>query len=142
MKCLFFETREIEMPIQKTSNRPFDIRSENTPDDFKKFNDIIVAWICVERDDTNKDAELIFKEIKNYHNMIKKKILITPFIHLSNNVSLDHEFNKGIIDYIGAKLSEIGILAGILGYGFHRIIYGKWLTFGNEVSFAFRDSKH
>jgi hypothetical protein len=141
MKTLLFETKEIILHIERNANRPVGINSSVTGDDSKTFKDIIVAWLCIEKDDNILDANNIITEIEKYHKMVAKKVIVIPFFHLSSNASLDENFNKAKIDYICKSLYIKKVLEGQLGYGFHRAIYSKWITFGHFISTAYRDSK-
>jgi hypothetical protein len=141
MKCLLFETKEIELRIESIATRPKNIEPESSLDDYRIFKNVIVVWLCIENEDTIKDANVMINEIVKYHEMVAKRVVITPFFHLSSNASINDDFNKKMIGYVSSYLNKMNILEGKLGYGFHRAIYGKWFTFGNNVSVAFRDSK-
>lgn len=142
MKCLIFETKEIEMLIESRATRPVGISPEPSVDDARVFKNIILVWLCIEKEDTIKDANSIIEEIVKYQKMVNRKVLVTPFFHLSSNASINDDFNKKMLSFVCAELNKKNILEGKLGYGFHRSIYGKWFTFGNNVSVAFRDSKY
>lgn len=141
MKALLFETQEIELSVKSEATRPSNIIPVGTEYDKCTFRNVIVAWICVEKNDSITDANRIVDEILKYHEMVQKKIVIVPFFHLSSDASIDDQFNKSKIDYLSKKLRDKKVLEGKLGYGFHRAIYSKWITFGHQVSTAFRDSK-
>lgn len=142
MKCLIFETKEIQLFIEAEATRPLGILPELSMDDCTVFVNVVVVWLCVESGDTIKDANIMVDEIFEYHLMVKRKVVIVPFFHLSESASLDDEFNKNHISYVSSQLKKKKALEGKLGYGFHRSIVAKWMTFGHNISAAFRSSKY
>tara|TARA_R110002096_G_scaffold303580_1_gene498530 strand:+ start:211 stop:663 length:453 start_codon:yes stop_codon:yes gene_type:complete len=143
MKTLLFETKEIELLVESEATRPKGIAPDHlSSDDKKLFTNVVIAWLCIEDGDTIQDANIICNEIEKYAKMVSRKVVVVPFFHLSENASTNDEFNKGKISYISSQLKRKQLLSAKLGYGYHRSIIAKWMTFGHQVGVAFRSSKH
>jgi len=89
MRALLFNSKDYEVEFDSYANRPKGIIPEEVAGKEKQeCHECIVAFITVERDD-EKDivVEGIVKEIeKMCDEVVREKVVIVPFAHLSNNL--------------------------------------------------------
>lgn len=140
MKCLIFNTKEISFTKGESSGRPPGITPIPSDADYQTYYNIVVAFVCAEANDNNDDISTIANELLRYHNMVGKKILVVPFVHLSCNVAVQGGYQY--IKQLSKILEEKCILEGILGFGYHRSLIAKWISLNHKGSVAFRDSKY
>lgn len=144
MKCLIFNTEEIDFTTGKKSNRPLNIKSSLKNDDFLTYYDISVVFVCVEADDDKMDINTIFDELMRYHAQVGRLFLIVPFVHLTSFPMLDSRMANEYLNILTDQLKQKGVLSGRIGFGYHRgFTVSFWTTvFPHPGSVAFRDSKY
>lgn len=142
MKILIFNTKEIKFVLGEKSNRPLGIEPHRTKDDGLTHFNVAICFVCVESGDTKQDVDVIVQEILKYYEMTNKKILLIPFAHLSSFGETNADKAKKSIEEVRVKIKDYGILAGVSGFGYHKSLIAKWMTFAHPGDVAFRDSKY
>ncbi|OYT42148.1 MAG: threonine--tRNA ligase [Candidatus Aenigmarchaeota archaeon ex4484_224] len=102
MKAIEFHVDKFEyLPIKK------EIReAEETKKEKVKFENGIVVFVTIEKNDNEKSAEALAKEIFDYSSKIgTKKVLIYPYAHLSSNLEKPSKALE-IIKILEKKLSK------------------------------------
>jgi threonyl-tRNA synthetase len=105
--CNFIEYK----PIKKEWKNAKDVEIKNY-----RFEEILVAFTCIEEDDNEEKIEKMVEEIKIACNRIKiNKILIYPFAHLSNKLAkpeialkLINLFYERLKNYFECHLAPFG----------------------------------
>ncbi|MEM5820299.1 MAG: threonyl-tRNA synthetase editing domain-containing protein [Candidatus Aenigmatarchaeota archaeon] len=90
-----------------------------------RYEEILVAFTCIEKDDNKEKTLKMVKEIENVANRIGvKKILIYPFAHLSNNLANPNEAKK-LINVLGEELKKINFEVYFAPFGWSKELHIK-----------------
>jgi hypothetical protein len=141
MRCLIFNTQEISWTNGEPSDRPAGIRPMRSNSDLSTFHMIAVAFLCIEADDDEMDASCIANELMQYSDMVGRKILIVPFVHLTSNPAKPEAATR-YIGLVSETLKKKQLLEATIGFGFHKALVAKWITISHKGSVAFRDSRY
>lgn len=141
MKTLLFHTNRILFKEQGISTRPQSISDHAECFGGQEFQDVAVAFVCVEKDDIWDDMSAISHEIEAYSKLIGRKVIIVPFAHLSSQIAGPSKA-KSLISQLYDSLSTLGVAAGRVGFGTHKSIsLANWTTYAHPGDVAFRDSR-
>lgn len=107
MRALLFHCKEYGVRIDRLSNRPEDIASEEIKEKEQKCEDCIVILVTVEEGDKAEKVSLkLSKEVVKMSEEVKhKNVVLLPFAHLSNNLAKAKEGIK-VLDLIEEKLKK------------------------------------
>lgn len=142
MKTIIFNTDEISFKLGPKSNRPNNINPVKSTDDFKKYDNVAVVFLCIEAIDQKDDASIMVNEILKYSSMVGRQILIVPFVHLTSHPASSDKAME-LIQFISNELKSKGILEGTGSFGYHKSVIAKWVTLthkGGDV--VYRDSRY
>jgi len=142
MRCLMFNTKEIEFERGDCANRPNGVISVPSDIDSSKFHSVTIVFICIEEGDNKGDSMIILDEIRKYYDDHKLPVLVVPFAHLSSNVECSSKVAYQHIKFISDKLMNENISEkGAIGFGYDRAFIAKWVTILHKGNVAFRDSR-
>ncbi len=124
MKSLIVHTKKFQIKSIRKSNRPKDIISISNQKNSFIHNSIIVAFVTIEKNDTENQMTQMSEEIFKVFDSINGKnenssIIIVPFAHLSNNLERPKIANKmlnNLYDILSHKLENHHLYLGDFGY--------------------------
>lgn len=142
MRCLIFNTEEIEFAIGEPANRPEGVANILTDVDDLRYERVTLVLLCVEKSDSKRDASIVSSEIERYYDNHKFTILLVPFAHLSSNIETSSELALERIRSVSDTLRNKGIPeAGALSFGYDTAFVARWITILHKGNVAFRDSR-
>lgn len=88
MRSLLFHCKDFGSVITGLSIRPEGIVHTEILDEKQSCRDCILAFVTIEKGDTQEKAELLSEEIIKFSNSTKHhSVFVCPFAHLSNNLA-------------------------------------------------------
>jgi threonyl-tRNA synthetase len=140
MKLLMWHCSTLSSKDIRKSNRPQGIR-ELTGDPTKvTFSDVLVAFICVERDDSEATVGKACEEIlRQSENIGRRNLVVVPFAHLSNKLMTDSEEAQSVIAALSTRLEGSGLDVTTNSFGYHKQFELHYVAKGYPGSVAFRD---
>lgn len=137
MKSLFIHARDFETDFHSFANRPKNIVNEELNDKAKQScSDCVVVLITVEKNDCEEVVDRIIDEIIKICNEFKrKKVVITPFAHLSNNLA-EPALSLEIFKSIETKLIDVLDVLSV-HFGSNKSLLLK--TYGHVGNIRFRE---
>lgn len=112
MKVLQLDVEKLAYEVLKPEASVY----EETKEKHAEIEDALVLWVCVEKGDTDETADAALKDAINYMQKVgRKKLVIYPFSHLSNNlaepkeaISILERMYKSVPKGIEAKKAPFG----------------------------------
>lgn len=142
MKCILFSTERIEFRRGSPSNRPRSIVPESAAGETGVYSDLVVAFLCIEDNDTDVDAGALADDICAYGTQLGRRVLLVPFVHLTSQPCLSPERRAQLWRIIEAHLKLQNLLHARLADGYDRALIARWETKDHKCGVAFRDSRH
>lgn len=107
MRALLFHCKEYETKIGRLATRPAHLVPEKIKERKQRCEDCIVAFITVEKDGNVQAASLaLANEIAKMSEQAGyKKIVLVPFVHLSNNIAGTKESFQAL-NWVEQQLQE------------------------------------
>ena len=142
LRILFFHCKKLEFRDKRKSNRPLGI--SDTSQGIKKqlFEEVLAAFICVEKWDTREKINDYCNTILDLLKLNKRDfVAIIPFVHLSNYIA-NPSVAFTILEEIIANLKKQGIKVGVSSFGYHKefelLSIDYMHSYGHPGSVAFR----
>lgn len=106
--------------VVEESKRPKGISPEKRKSDSEEMGQCLVVFFCVEEGDSKKQVEKMFKEILKTTDEVKtKKIMISPFVHLSKNIAKP-EVAKDLYEKLVEKFVGLDFVVKSSHFGYHK----------------------
>jgi len=122
MRSLIFHTNEFRTKLSRKSNRPKGIIPDKKSADEEKFGNGLVVFLCVEKGDKQEQSNQLYEEIQKAAKEVNTKdILISPFVHLSNNIA-DAGIAKDFFKNIYEKVKDSGYNTNTAHFGYHKSV--------------------
>ena len=137
MRALILHANKFATKVVKKSNKPGNIVSEKVNEFENEMDECIVAFFTVEKPDSENEIEKLYNEIiKASNETDTKKIMISPFVHLSNNIA---EPKKAIQFYenIMSKFKNTNYIVNSSPFGYHKSLLLD--IKGHPTSFRYRE---
>lgn len=88
MRALLVHANKFQSKIEELSTRPASIVSEDSVRPDRELSNCLVVLFCVEKGDTEQSLQKLYEEIQSMSHETKlKRIMISPFVHLSNTIA-------------------------------------------------------
>jgi hypothetical protein len=117
LDCHQCSTCYFEDKIRSTRIDPSTISS---PQSRKTFNDVLVAFVCIELYDNREEIEQAVEEFASLSNMIgKRPIVLCPNVHLSIDKAPEKQAAY-LIDELEKTLKSRGFDVHLLSFGYHK----------------------
>jgi hypothetical protein len=142
LRILFFHCKKLEFIDKRKSNRPSGISDTGQSIENQLFENVLAAFICVEKCDNSDKIEDYCNIIINHLNLINRNfVAVIPFAHLSKFIA-DHKDALTLLEKIIVKLRKKGVNVGVSSFGFHKefeLIPIDYIhCYGHPGSVAFR----
>lgn len=140
MKLLVWHCSYLSYRDRRPSNRPAGVERFVAEAVEEKFTDTLVAFVCVEKDDTEDSAAGAIEEIlKLSDQMMRRDIVLVPFAHLSSQLMTDSGRAKEILEIISTGLDRAGLNTALTSFGFHKDFELHFAAMGHPAAVAFRE---
>jgi threonyl-tRNA synthetase len=137
MRSLIVHADNFEAKINAKSNRPYGIVPETQRAEVDRFQDGLVVFFCVEEGDNEIQLEKLYNEITKAANEIQtNKVLIAPFVHLSQNIA-DPQTAKEFYKTLLNKVKDANYQTSSSHFGYHKTL--SLDIKGHPGSFRFRE---
>jgi threonyl-tRNA synthetase len=137
MRSLILHANKFQTKVIKVSNRPKGIKPENKKSHSENMKDCLIIFFCVEEEDSIKQLNKLHKEIlKTADEVNTKNIMISPFVHLSQNIakpSVAKKLYEKLLDKF--KKSDFVVKSSHFGYHKSLLLDIK----GHPGSFRYRE---
>lgn len=88
MRALLLHANKFKVNIIERSSRPYGIVPEEQRSPAEEMDECLVAFFCVERNDTANQLDQLYEEIKRTAVEVSTtNLMISPFVHLSKNIA-------------------------------------------------------
>lgn len=103
------------------------------------FNNVLLAFTCIEADDSNEYIPIAIKEIMSVIDLVKSRrsVVLVPFAHLSSKLAGPEPALNMIYD-IAKKLQENDLEVNVTSFGYHKDFEIHYEGYGHPGSVAFR----
>ncbi|MFA7253969.1 MAG: threonyl-tRNA synthetase editing domain-containing protein [Patescibacteria group bacterium] len=137
MRALLLHVNKFEVNVIEESRRPFGIVPETKKGTSEKMEQCLVAFFCIEKTDTEKQLDELFREIiKTAKEFSTENLMISPFVHLSKNISDPKTAKKYYLELLKRfKATEFNIQSSYFGYHKRLLLDIK----GHPGSFRYRE---
>jgi threonyl-tRNA synthetase len=130
-------TDEFESRVVEKSTRPKSIDSEEEKEGTRKMEKNLTVLFCVEKEDNlSKVSDLCKEIIKATEDFSTDKIMIAPFVHLSNNIS-SPKVAKEMYEELVKKFQGSKYIIETSHFGYHKSLLLK--VKGHPGSFRYRE---
>ena len=122
MKGIIWRFKRFESEDVKKSTWPKEIKKyQEFEKEAKKFLDVIGIWLCIEKDDKEEYLNFLVERVIKLNNQLYKlkKIVILPFVHLSNRIE-EPKKSKEIFEKLVERLKEKGFETYRISFGTHK----------------------
>ena len=137
MRSLLLHTNRFESEIVSTSNRPRGIVPEELKNASKKMENCLTVLFCIEKDDTEKQLNLLYESIiKDALQIGVLNIMIAPFVHLSYNIA-SPQLAKELYQLLLNKLKETNFTVDYDYFGYSK----SWIMDikGHRCAYKYRE---
>ncbi len=137
MKSLILHVDKFATKLVEESKWPKGIIPEIKKSNKEEMTKCLVVFFCVEKGDTKKQVEAIYKEIlKTAKEVNTKKLLISPFVHLSQNIAKP-EKAKELYELLMSKFIDSDFTVKSSHFGYHKSLLLD--IKGHPGSFRYRE---
>lgn len=136
MRGLIFNCNKYSFSDVEKSTRPFGIEKIDVILTKNEFKNIVLLLLCIEKDDKENFINMAMKRIIDLNKKYYKnnKIVIAPFVHLSNNIEKPEKSIK-ICKLFAEKLRESGFEVSEVTFGTHKSSVLDFLGNPYDVSY-------
>lgn len=137
MRALLLHTDEFESRTVEGSTRPSSIEPEYEGEGTRSMKLNLTVFFCVEKDDNPLKVDSIYSEIINSAKEFgTNKIMIAPFVHLSNNIA-NPKVAKALYEGLVNKFKGSEYIIETSHFGYHKSLLLK--VKGHPGSFRYRE---
>lgn len=139
MKLLLWHCEYVAYRDKRRSSRPEKLRQLPREKSSARFNDVVVAFTCVEHGDSISYVNTAKDEIMRNIDMVrcKRNVVVIPFVHLSSRIAQPKIAMK-IIGEIIKSLKAAGVTVYEASFGFHKDFSLYFKGYGHPGSVCFR----
>lgn len=137
MRSLLLHTTNFEVAVIEPSTWPIGIKPETKQSATEKMTECLVCFFTVESGDTEKQLQAFKAEIEKTANEVgTKNLVISPFVHLSNNIAQPAEA-KVFYEKLVAEFSDTDYHTITSHFGYHKSLLLD--IKGHPGSFRYRE---
>ena len=137
MRSLILHVDKFATKLVEKSKWPKGIIPEKMKSNTEEMKKCLVVFFCVEKGDTKKQVEAIYKEILKTADEVKtKKLLLSPFVHLSSNIAKP-DVAKKIYELLMSKFIDSDFTIQSSHFGYHKSLLLN--IKGHPGSFRYRE---
>jgi threonyl-tRNA synthetase len=137
MRTLFLHSNKFESGVVEESDRPLGIVPEIKDEISEVMEQCLVIFFCVEKDDTEKQVEDLYREVlKTSVEVGTKNLMIAPFVHLSKNIA-EPETAKKLYEFLMDKFTNGDFVVKSSHFGYHKSLLLD--IKGHPGSFRYRE---
>jgi threonyl-tRNA synthetase len=137
MRSLILHVDKFATKLIEESKWPKGIIPEVKKSNKEEMKKCLVVFFCVENGDTKKQVEEMYKEIlKTAEEVNTKKLLISPFVHLSKNIAKP-ETAKNLYEFLMSKFIDSDFTVQSSHFGYHKSLLLD--IKGHPGSFRYRE---
>lgn len=137
MRALLLHANRFATKIVEESTRPNGIKPESKKSSSEEMNECLVCFFTVENGDDETNLENFYNEIiKTAKELETKNLMISPFVHLSNNIA-SSEASKNIYKNLLEKFKNTDYKVSSSHFGYHKSL--QLDVKGHPGSFRYRE---
>ncbi|MBI2148658.1 hypothetical protein HYU23_03180 [Candidatus Woesearchaeota archaeon] len=137
MRALILHANKFVTKVVRNSNKPFGIEPETVNEPVQEMNECIVAFFTVEKSDSENELEKLYSEIaKASKETGTKNLMISPFVHLSNNIA-EPKKAKEFYEKMMKKFKDSEYVVDSSPFGYHKSLLLD--VKGHPTSFRYRE---
>lgn len=137
MRALLLHANNFATKIVEESDRPNGIKPENKKSSSEEMDECLVCFFTVENGDNETKLENFYNEIiKTAKGIGVKNLMISPFVHLSNNIA-SPEVSRNIYELLMSKFKDTDYKVSSSHFGYHKSL--QLDIKGHPGSFRFRE---
>ena len=137
MRALILHANNFATKVIEESNWPNGIEPEEKKSEEEKMEQCLVCFFCVEKGDKERQLNELFDEIIKASEEVKtKNLMISPFVHLSNNIA-EPEIAKKMYEELMDKFSNTDYTIKSSHFGYHKSLLLD--IKGHPGSFRYRE---
>jgi threonyl-tRNA synthetase len=137
MRVLLLHANSFVTKIVAESDRPNGIKPEIRKSSSEEMKECLVCFFTVENGDDDKKVESFYTEIiKTAQEVGTKNLMISPFVHLSNNIA-SPKVSKTAYEQLLNKFKNSGYCIGSSHFGYHKSL--QLDIKGHPGSFRYRE---
>jgi threonyl-tRNA synthetase len=137
MRALLLHVNTFATKINLKSNWPIGIKPEKQKSSVEELKQCLVCFFCIEENDTEKQLEDFYQEILKTSTEVKtKRLMISPFVHLSKNIAKPSVAKKMYEDLL-IKFVESDFIIQSSHFGYHKSLLLD--IKGHPGSFRYRE---
>lgn len=140
MKLLMWHCTTVSYRDVRRSSRPEGIGSLTSKPTTESFSDVLAAFVCVERGDTEQTAAAGAWEVQQLGEQIAcTDVVIVPFAHLSSDLMTDSSEAYSLLLGVARRLRDLGLSVVLTSFGYHKEFELHFRAMGHPGAVAFRD---
>ncbi len=137
MRALLLHANKFQTKVILESNWPKGIQPEKRKSPTEKMQNCLVVFFCVERGDSAKQVNAIYKEILKTADEVKTtNLMIAPFVHLSQNIA-EPDVAKKLYQNLLKKFDGGNFAVQSSHFGYHKSLLLD--IKGHPGSFRYRE---
>ncbi|MEK9183002.1 MAG: threonyl-tRNA synthetase editing domain-containing protein [Patescibacteria group bacterium] len=137
MRLLILHADKFATTINEESKWPKGIDPEKRKSDSEEMEKCLVVFFCVEKEDGDKQVDELYQEIlKTADEVQTKNIMISPFVHLSNNIATP-DVAKKLYEQLMGKFIGSDFVVKSSHFGYHKSLLLD--IKGHPGSFRYRE---
>lgn len=137
MRALLLHSNKFETKVILESNLPTGIKPESKKSSSELLEQCLVCFFCIEKNDTDIQIEAFYKDIiKTAKEVGTKNLMISPFVHLSNNLATPSVAKK-LCKKLVSKFINTDFNIGTSHFGYHKSLILD--IKGHPGSFRYRE---
>jgi threonyl-tRNA synthetase len=142
MKLLLWDCKFVRFKDIKPSSRPEGIKQFSKEKTEGEFSNTLLAFVCIERDDTELTIQKAVKEILKMLDMLRspRDVTVVPFAHLSSNIASPLK-SVSLIEELIKYLERFDLNVHRVSFGYHKEFELHFQARGHPGSVAFREIK-
>jgi len=137
MRSLILHADKFVTKVIEESKWPKGVCPEEKKSDSEEMAKCLVVFFCVEEGDNKKQVDAIYAEILKTADEVKtKNLMISPFVHLSNNIAKP-EMAKQLYEALMGKFIGSDFVIKSSHFGYHKSLLLE--VKGHPGSFRYRE---
>jgi len=137
MRALILHANKFATKVIAKSNWPKGIEPETQKSPSEEMEECLVVFFCVEKEDTQKQLDSLYKEILKTAEEVKTaNLMISPFVHLSKNIA-SPKVAKGLYEKLMEKFKKTNFIIKSSHFGYHKSLLLD--VKGHPGSFRYRE---
>ena len=137
MRALILHTNKFATKVIAKSNWPKGIEPETKKSPTEEMEECLVVFFCVEKGDTEKQLDELYKEIVKTSDEVKTaNLMISPFVHLSKNIA-NPKVAKELYEKLIEKFKKTNFVIKSSHFGYHKSLLLD--VKGHPGSFRYRE---